>query len=289
MNTRSYILFLGHLFVLCINNHNSVVVSLSFNYNFSSPGVLAGADLTYIGDASSLGDRISLTKSSNWSSGIVASNRPLRLWDNTTTNQLQIASFTTNFSIAINPVNSTNQGDGMAFFIRPYPASMPLDSLGGFLALFTNPYNPNNTDFAPAVGVEFDPYENEMWDPKNAGPHVGIDVNSITSTAYTPMPAPGIRGTISASVSYDAASSTLDVAVRFHDLPGVTSRSLTAKVDMGKSALPQEVAVGFSGATGDYIEGHQVLSWSFDSSLSSKGSIATGKIFLAYQLFTITI
>ncbi|TVU11321.1 hypothetical protein EJB05_44897, partial [Eragrostis curvula] len=277
-NTVSYLLFLSFLLVLYPSRYNSFVLSLRFDYNFSSPGVLAGVNLTYVGDASPLGDRISLTKSSKWSSGFVAHEWPLRLWDNTTSDHLlQIASFTTNFTIAINLINNnTNQGDGMAFFIRPYPAAtMPPDSPGGFLALFSNPDGRSNTGSAPAVGVEFDSYENHMWDPKGAGAHIGIDVNSVTSTAYVPAPAPGIRGTVSASVRYDAGSGTLDVAVRFDDLPAAPSRNVTARVDLRESGFPPEVAVGFSAATGDYLELHELLAWSFDSVLSSKQGVAT--------------
>ncbi|TVU11320.1 hypothetical protein EJB05_44896, partial [Eragrostis curvula] len=278
-NTRSNLLFLSSLLVLYTNSYNSFVVSLRFDYNFSRPGVLAGANLTYVGDASPLGDRISLTKSSNWSSGVLVHKLPFQLWNNTTSGrQLQVASFTTNFTIAINLVNNnTNQGDGMAFFIRQNPAAtVPWDSRGGFLALFSNRYNRRNAGSAPALGVEFDTYENEMWDPVGAGAHIGINVNSVTSTAYVPTPEPGIVGIVSASVRYDAGSGKLDVVVRFDDLPGAPSRNVTARVDLSdESGFPSEVAVGFSAATGDYIELHQLLSWSFDSVLSTKQRVAT--------------
>ncbi|CAM0146502.1 unnamed protein product [Urochloa decumbens] len=75
--------------------------SVSFSYNFSTPGALAGADLKYISNSTAAGDRVDLTKDTSWSTGRVAYGQPVPLWDNTG----KVASFTSNFTFAIKPHN----------------------------------------------------------------------------------------------------------------------------------------------------------------------------------------
>lgn len=250
------------------------VTSLSFDYNFSAPGVLAGASLKYMADSVAAHDRIDLTNASSWSTGRVAHGQPVRLWDNSTG---KVASFTTNFTFAIKPLNNTNQGDGMAFFVGPYPPSMPEDARGGFLALFNNRNNSANTNFPPTVGVEFDAFKNP-WDPNNTINHLGVDVNDISSKEYAPLPDKSFNGTMSAWVRYDANASTLSATLRFDDLPGPNLYNVSASVDLRAAGLPQDAAVGFSAATGDYVERHQILSWSFESTPTSVAHVdVTGK------------
>ncbi|KAK1609955.1 hypothetical protein QYE76_033628 [Lolium multiflorum] len=86
----------------CLPDH---VTSLSFNYNFSDPAVLAGADLKYMNNSAPVLDRIDLTNQSmRWSTGRVAHGQAVRLWDDSTG---KVASFTSNFVFAIKPA-STN-------------------------------------------------------------------------------------------------------------------------------------------------------------------------------------
>ncbi|KAL6654331.1 hypothetical protein ACP70R_007796 [Stipagrostis hirtigluma subsp. patula] len=260
-NAESIFLLSLYLF---LSIHVPHATSLSFSYKFSTPGVLAGADLKYMSDSAAAGDRIDLTKASTWSTGRVAHGQPVRLWDDSTG---KVASFTSNFTFAIKPLNSTNQGDGMAFFVGPYPPSLPQDARGGFLGLFNNPNNTANAHFPPTVAVEFDAFKND-WDPAGTVNHVGVDVNDIRSAAYAALPDASLNGTMSAWVRYDANASTLSAALRFDHLPELGIYNVSATVDLRKARLPQEAAVGFSAATGDYIERHQILSWSFESTLN---------------------
>ncbi|CAL5025755.1 unnamed protein product [Urochloa decumbens] len=243
----------------------SHATSVSFSYNFSTPGALTRADLKYISNATAAGDRIDLTKDTIWSTGRVAYGQPVPLWDNTG----KVASFTSNFTFAIKPHNSTAQGDGMTFFVGAYPPILPQDSNGGFLGLVNNPGNPANTNFPAAVAVEFDAFKND-WDPNGTVNHVGVDVNSVTSAAYAPLPDGCFNGTMSAWVRYDANASTLSATLRFDDLPGLLGLyNVSANVDLKAAGLPQQAAVGFSAATGAFVERHQILSWSFESTLAS--------------------
>jgi hypothetical protein len=80
--------------------------SLKFDYNFSRPNVLAGADLKYWNDSAPAADRIDLTNSSrSWSTGRVAHGQPVSLWDDSTG---RVASFTTNFTFIVKPVNTNS-------------------------------------------------------------------------------------------------------------------------------------------------------------------------------------
>ena len=169
------------------------------------------------------------------------------------------------------------QGDGVAFFVGAYPPDLPPDSDGGLLGLFDEPFNPVNTNSPATVAVEFDAYKNE-WDPKNTTSHVGVDVNNISSVAYAALPDGCFNGTMSAWVRYDANASTLSVTLRFDDRPGLGVYNVSACVDLRAEELPQQAGVGFSATTGDRVERHQILSWSFESTLTNVAVIKkTGK------------
>ncbi|XP_044431797.1 L-type lectin-domain containing receptor kinase IX.1 [Triticum aestivum] len=162
-------------------------------------------------------------------------------------------------------LRSPQQGDGMGFFVGPYPASLPTDASGGFLALFNNRGNPANTFFPPTVGVEFDTFRNVDWDPNDTVNHLGVNVNSISSMAYAALPDGSFNGVMSASVRYDAGAATLSATLH---MPEQRTYTVSASVDMRAAGLPQDAAVGFSAAIGDLVEQHQILSWSFESTLT---------------------
>jgi len=159
----------------------------------------------------------------------------------------------------------------MAFFVGTYPPSLPNDSNGAFLGLVNNPGNPANTEFPPTVAVEFDAFRN-VWDPNNTVKHVGVDINNISSAAYAALPDWCFNGTtMSAWVRYDADAGTLSVTLRLDDQPGLLRLyNVSAPVDFKAAGLKQQAAVGFSAATGDSVERHQILSWSFESTLVNK-------------------
>ncbi|KAF8702610.1 hypothetical protein HU200_032996 [Digitaria exilis] len=255
-------------YLLCVTTLPHAT-SLSFNYNFSTPGDLTSPDLKYISNATTAGDRVDLTKDTTWSTGRLAYEKPVQLWDNGTG---KVASFTSNFTFVIRPRNITAQADGMTFFVGTYPPTLPQDSNGGFLGLVNNPNNPANTYFPPTVAVEFDALRN-TWDPNNTINHVGVDVNSISSVEYTALPNGCFNGIMSAWVKYDANASTLSATLRFDDLPELGVYNVSAAVDFRAAGLPQQAAVGFSAATGDFVESHQILSWSFESTLTSVAAV----------------
>lgn len=238
------------------------VCALFFQYNFSNPGDLDRAHLLYINDSSRSGDKIDLTLMARDRAGGVAYAQPVRLWDNSTG---KATSFTTSFTFAIGGNLSANRGDGMAFFIGPFPPNLPPYSLAGYLGLVNNP---NNNMVSPSiVGIEFDTFWNPGLDPPNiTADHIGIDVNSIHSIAYsTDMPSLSLYGNMWANISYDASSKKMAVSLRLDD--GAT-HNIQAPVDFKAAGVPQDAAIGFSAATGTFSESHQLLSWSFNSDIA---------------------
>jgi hypothetical protein len=237
--------------------------ALSFSYDFSKPGDLDRAHLTYMDDSSNSGDRVSLTKLTTGSTGRVAYPQPVRLWDDKRTGRT--ASFTTTFSFAISggANNGSGRGDGMAFFVGT--PGLPPDSGGALLGLFSN--NSNNSPPAGIVGVEFDTFKNSGLDPPDVtADHIGIDVNSISSVSHTELPNLALSGTMLANITYDGGTKIMSVSVWVGD--GSRSRTpyrVLAQVDLREAGVPREAAVGFSAATGGLVESHQLLSWSFSS------------------------
>ncbi|CAL4897918.1 unnamed protein product [Urochloa decumbens] len=271
-NRRDPLLLLLAAAHLCFMSPDTTV-AVSFSYDFSKAS--DQAQLWYAnGNSSAAGDGISITKMKTWSTGRVAYKEAVRLWDDHRTGK--VASFQTNFSFSINRRNgSEGGGDGMAFFIGPFPPSLPPDSDGAFLGLFTR-----NRQRQPTVGVEFDTF----WNP-NQGieldptdittDHIGIDVGSISNCiSYTKGLAYGSlsSGTMEAGITYDAGSKLMVVTLR---LANGTTVSVQAKVDFKDAGLPPDAAVGFSAATGGLMESHQLLSWSFSSSIEPSRKTST--------------
>ncbi|VAH54920.1 unnamed protein product [Triticum turgidum subsp. durum] len=245
-------------------------VSLSFNYS-----TLSSADQNDIkieGDASfSVGwIDISANRFGNidYSNGRASYNaRPMLLWDKATG---KVASFTTRFSFAISgDINS--KGQGMAFFLAAYPSSLPARCIDYNLALTNQSADAVATGDSRFVAVEFDTYNNTVVsDPRETYDHIGIDVNSLRSVSTLTLPSFELTDNLTAMVEYDNVSSILAVTVWVGDDRSGQARdrnySLSSKVDL-KSALPEQVSVGFSASTSNAIELHQLRSWSFSSSL----------------------
>lgn len=270
-------------FVLCIHAPCASSTSFSFNFSDTSKDPFANG-LKHAGDAKFTGSMIDLTRNdralpSNSSLGRVWYGNPVLLWDAATG---ELASFNTVFSFMIfqdtqykkNPDGTFNAGDGMAFFLASYSDSSVLGNSGGGggnLGLFNDTNHFNATGDSRVVAVEFDTFLNPQWD--NSSQHVGIDINSIMSVAseYTdPYDSPGHKNLTSdlwltATVKYDNKTKLLTVDL---DIEGYLYH-VNHTADL-KLFLPEQVAVGFSAATGASGELHRVQAWSFNSTLEKK-------------------
>ncbi|XP_020167014.1 L-type lectin-domain containing receptor kinase IX.1-like [Aegilops tauschii subsp. strangulata] len=255
--------------LLCLYHAPRMALSLSFNLNFSDPGVPnRGASINFAGQAFLSSSALELTTNTSdaniqYSTSRASYVHKVPLWNSATG---ETASFTTTFSFRITPDRDSpsSAGDGMAFFLGHFPSVIPPKSEGGSLGLL--PALTNGTGDTRIVAVEFDTFLN----PQNAdmnGNHVGIDVNSVNSTASTDTTTiPGRNLTSShvmtATVKYHNGSRLLAVDL----LIGDALYQVNATIDL-RRYLPEEVAIGFSAATGWAAELHQILSWSFSSTL----------------------
>ncbi|KAF8754833.1 hypothetical protein HU200_011451 [Digitaria exilis] len=260
------ILFILYYCLCMLCNHVPRACSMSFNLTFSKPQSPELPQLiNCTGDAYFTPDTLELTRnqrdqSSTYSLGRATYTQPVPLWDAATG---ETASFTTIFVFRITPDPSTFTGDGMAFFLGHFGSGIPVNSTGGMLGLI--PAYTNGTGDGTIVAVEFDTFLNKANDDISNS-HVGIDVNSLNSTASTDTES----RTKNLTSGYDMVAT-----VRYVNVTGLLAVQLTingtsyyvnATVDL-KSYLPERVAVGFSAATGAGGEQHQVLSWTFTSTL----------------------
>lgn len=183
----------------------------SFTYNFTSPSDTPPPGIAFQGDAF-YNKAIRLTRDERLgpitsSAGRAFYSRAVPLADPVTRRP---ASFATAFAFSIAaPDPAAASGDGLAFFLSPFPSALPGSSAGGLLGLF----NSSAPRAGPLVAVEFDTYKNE-WDP--SGDHVGVDLGGIVSAATADWPTSMKDGrTAHARVAYDGAAKNLTVALSY--------------------------------------------------------------------------
>jgi hypothetical protein len=248
---------------------------LSFNFNFSDKSAYSSEDIRVEGSAVLQRNVADLTcdqygKSIRDCVGWMWYKHPVQFYDNGTN---EVATFVTRFTFAIslpNDVDGTarKRGDGMAFFLSSYPPRKPVGkSLGSNLGLHTgNGAGVFGTSWF--VAVEFDTFHSPSFDP-DGNDHIGIDINTVMgSVNTTSLPEFSLNGTMTATVSFNSSSRMLVASVQFDDQPSLPTADVSIQLtDLVTSLLPSEVAVGFSAATGDSVELHQILSWSFNSTL----------------------
>ncbi|PNY01063.1 bark agglutinin lecrpa3-like protein [Trifolium pratense] len=177
------------------------------------------------------------------------------IWDSSTGN---VASFETSFTYEV--LNFEHApSDGLVFFLTDLAnVTIPDNSREGLLGIADA-----KNAFNRFVGVEFDNYANP-WDPNYA--HIGINLNSLYSAKT--MKWRWVYGEgytkLKVNIKYDSPSSNLTVIVTDDD--GQIS-TLSQMLDL-KCLLPEMVAVGISGSSGNY-QINDILSWSFTSVLNT--------------------
>ncbi|MED6137134.1 hypothetical protein PIB30_062105 [Stylosanthes scabra] len=190
--------------------------------------------------------------------GRVLHSAEVRLWKEGTN---RLASFDCQFSFYLtSPVQSP--GDGFAFFIAPSNTTIPARSAGGNLGLFA-PIALPDPSAGPVVAVEFDTYfnqESNIWDPSFQ--HIGIDINSIRSTEVVEWSRREGQ-VLNVVVSYNPSTQTLTVVATYPD----GQRFEVSRIFDIRTILPEWVRVGFSAASGQAIQTHNLVSWSFSSTL----------------------
>jgi hypothetical protein len=187
--------------------------SLSFNLSFTKPQSPANLDelIKITGDATIDEESLWLTRSrynqvTTTSVGRAQYVQTVPLWDRASG---EMASFTTTFSFNISLDGKSGGGDGLAFFVAPPDSGIPVNSSGGALGLLNRDPRYWNSSIAGddtrIIAVEFDTVQNLEYSETN-NDHIGIDVNSLISTASTNTTWPNILTssfTKMATVSYD--------------------------------------------------------------------------------------
>ncbi|OMP01649.1 hypothetical protein COLO4_11692 [Corchorus olitorius] len=188
------------------------------------------------------------------------------LWDSKTG---RLTDFNTRFAFDIDLLGGSSYGHGLAFFLAPVGSQIPPNSAGGFLGLFNTTTSDSSRN--QIVLVEFDTWENPEWDPQGVGSHVGININSIASATYTKWNASFHSGdTANVFINYNSTTKNLSVSWSFQTTNNPQENSsLSYQIDLMK-ILPEWVMIGFSAATGQYVERNTLQSWEFNSNLVVK-------------------
>lgn len=241
--------------------------SVSFNMPRFSPD---DNNILYQGDAAASVGAIELINKYQYTCrvGLITYSHPVQLWDAETG---KLSDFTTRFSFTIDTLNNSLFGHGLVFFLAPIGIQIPPNSAGGFLGLF----NTTTIDSASnqIVMVEFDSFKNAEWDPSDVAGHVGINNNSLSSTAYTAWNASfHSQDTTDVLVTYNGTTKNLSVSWRFRDTSNSQEKTSISNIIDLRQILPEKVSVGFAAATGTYTTRHTLQSWEFNSSLDVKES-----------------
>jgi hypothetical protein len=134
------------------------------------------------------------------------------------------------------------------------------------------------------IAVEFDTYR-DSFDPCDTDDHIAIDINSTRDSINTTcLPSSSLEGSMTASITFNSSTNMLLASLHLDDDPSHGFYQVSMQLpDPVTSLLPPEVVVGFSAAAGSYFEYHQILSWSFDSTLATRRGI-TCTVFQIIQL-----
>ncbi|XP_015942703.1 lectin [Arachis duranensis] len=202
---------------------------------------------------------------------------PIPLYDKSTG---AVASIFTSFIFLISSPSDT-PGDGLTFFLASPDTTIPPNSGGGYLGLFSASNALNNTrkelvgfksTSDKVVAVEFDTYPNlNLGDPDYK--HIGIDVNSIKSEVTAEWDFQNGE-LVAVTIFYNPYGKTLRV---FASYPNGYNVDFTHDIDL-TTVLPEQVRVGFSGATGQYSQINNIISWSFGSILGKSFRVEKGGI-----------
>lgn len=188
-------------------------------------------------------------------------------------NSSHIKPFSTSFIFSMAPFEDTLPGHGLVFIFTPVTGIQGTSS-AQHLGLFnlSNNGNPNNHVF----GVEFDVFMNQEFDDINAN-HVGININSLKSfvsydAGYWKDEEDGtfnfkeliLNSGENYQVWIDYEDSLINVTMAKVGMKRPTRCLLNVSVDLSE-VFEDEMYVGFTSSTGQLVESHKILAWSFSN------------------------
>lgn len=239
-----------------------------FNTDFNS------TDLHLYGNATIQDSILSLTNRTAFSIGRALYHSKIHTQQ---PNSSRALPFSTSFIFSIAPYRHHLPGHGFVFVFLPFTGIRGASS-SQHLGLFnlTNNGNLENHVF----GVEFDVFENQEFNDINDN-HVGLDVNSLTSSASADA---GIweeeddkkfkqlklnnGENYQVWIDYNDSRINVSMAKAGSKRP---NRPLINEFLNLSEVLLDEMYVGFTAATGQLVESHKILAWSFSNSNFSIG------------------
>ncbi|XP_058763578.1 L-type lectin-domain containing receptor kinase VII.1-like [Vicia villosa] len=183
--------------------------------------------------------------------------------------------FSTSFIFSMAPFKDTLPGHGLVFIFTPLKGIQGTSS-AQHLGLFnlTNNGDSNNHVF----GVEFDVFMNQEFEDINDN-HVGIDVNSLTSVVshdagFWIDDAKSGKDQIfkklvlnngeNYQVWIDYEDSLINVSMAKSGMKKPVKPLLNVSVNLS-DVFEDEMFVGFTSSTGQLVQSHKILAWSFSN------------------------
>jgi len=190
---------------------------------------------------------------------------PIRLLDPITKTP---ASFQTTFSFQLNNLTTASDisdyggGSGLTFII--VPDEFTVGRPGPWLGMLNDACE---SDYK-AVAIEFDTRENpEFGDPNDN--HVGINLGSIVSTKIINVSDVGVSlkdGFVHhAWIDYDGPLRRIDIRLGLANDEVYPTKPIFSEIMDLSPYLNEYMFVGFSAATGNHTQIHNILSWNFTS------------------------
>ncbi|KAK9906954.1 hypothetical protein M0R45_002569 [Rubus argutus] len=241
--------------------------------DFVFNGFNTSSNLLLFGNATVSSQILTLTNDTNFSIGRalydskIPTKRP---------NSSYVFPFSTSFIFSIAPYKNTLPGHGIVFIFAPSKGINGTSSsqhLGLFN--FTNEGKQSNHVF----GVEFDVFKNEEFKDINDN-HVGIDVNSLDSVVeheagYWRENGTGFkRLKLNNGENYQAWIDYNDSVINVTMVKAGMKRPNTPLLSYVRNlsdVFEDEMFVGFTSSTGQLVEAHMILAWSFSNTNFSLG------------------
>ncbi|KAK3184129.1 hypothetical protein Dsin_031415 [Dipteronia sinensis] len=265
MSSRNLILLL--VVVVILSNFNSISChEFIFNTNFNS------TNINIFGHATIENSILSLTNQTTFTIGRAL--YPLRITTKQPNSTIPLP-FSTSFIFSIAPYKNLLPGHGFAFVFFPFTGITGASS-SQHLGLFnlTNDGNSENH----VLAVEFDVFENQEFNDINDN-HVGLDMNSLTSIASSDagfwtddnkFKELKLKNGENYQTWIDYKDSRINVTIAKAGESRPIRALISEFIDLS-GVLLDEMYVGFTGATGQLVESHKILAWSFSNSNFSIG------------------
>ncbi|TQD71141.1 hypothetical protein C1H46_043336 [Malus baccata] len=216
---------------------------------------------------------LTLTNNTNFSIGRALYKSKIPTKD---PNSSYVHPFSTSFIFSIAPYKNTLPGHGLVFIFVP-ETGIKGTSSSQHLGLFnrTNDGKSDNHVF----GVEFDVFKNEEFGDINDN-HVGVDVNSLKSVeaheaGFWPENSDGSdeksfkKLKLNSGENYQVWIDYKDLLINVTMVRAGAKRPKTPLLSFGynlSGVFKDEMFVGFTSSTGQLVESHKILAWSFSNS-----------------------